>query len=119
MARSTERYPNPKFTRPALAPGLLAGIALMAGAALMTSEWYILIRFAVAILSAIMAVFAIQAKKYLWLILLVPVVVAWNPVVPLPIGGPGWAAAHVFVPIGLVLAGIFIKVPAREDDTRR
>ncbi|GAB2521466.1 DUF6804 family protein [Paramicrobacterium agarici] len=119
MAASRGHYPEKSFTRPALAPAILAAMALMAGAALLGSEWFIVVRFAVAILVAVMGVFAVQARAYAWLVVIVPVVVAWNPVFPLTMGGAGWAAAHLIAPIALVIAGFLIKVPATSSDRSR
>lgn len=119
MAPPKGRYPERTFTRPALVPSILAAMALMAGAALLGNEWFIIVRFAVAILVAIMKVFAVQAKAYVWLVIVVPVVIAWNPVFPFAMGGTGWAIAHLVVPIALVVAGFLIKVPAKESDHSR
>lgn len=120
MSSQQGRYPQKSFSRPALAPAIIAGIALMAGAALIGSEWFIIVRFAVAILVAVMGVFAVQAKAYAWLLVIVPVVIAWNPVFPITMGGIGWAIAHLAVPVALVVAGYFIRVPVpHEGRTRR
>lgn len=119
MARPSGRYAEPEFTRPALAPALLAAIALLAGVALMGSDWFLFVRFAVSILAAIVAVFAFQAHRRLWLVVLVPVIVAWNPVWLIPMGGVGWFIAHLVVPIALVAAGVLIKVPRPEQVQRR
>lgn len=108
---SASRYPDRGFTRPALAPALIAAVVLMAGAALISSHWFLYIRFAVAILVAIMGVFAVQGKKYAWLVVVIPVVIAWNPIFPFPVGGTGWLIAHLIVPIALVVAGVKITVP--------
>lgn len=113
----SSRYGEARFTRPALAPGILASVALYAGVALLDTDAFTYIRYAVAILAAVCAVFAWQAGKPLWLLLYVPVVVAWNPVWPIPFSGIGWYAAHLVVPIGLVLAGVFVRVPVK--DARR
>ncbi|WP_166981431.1 DUF6804 family protein [Paramicrobacterium fandaimingii] len=119
MAQPKGRYPERSFTRPALAPSILAAMALMAGAALLGTEWFIIVRFAVAILVAVMGVFAVQAKAYVWLVVVVPVVIAWNPVLPITMGGTGWAVAHLAVPVALVVAGFLIRVPAKESDQAR
>lgn len=119
-AKATQsRYPGRGFTRPALAPALIAAVVLMAGAALISSHWFLYIRFAVAILAAIMAVFAVQGKKYVWLIVVIPVVIAWNPIVPFPVGGTGWLIAHLVAPIALVVAGVKITVPSGETSKGR
>ncbi|SEC07976.1 hypothetical protein SAMN04489806_2539 [Paramicrobacterium humi] len=119
MARPASRYAEPEFSRPALAPGLLAAIVLMATVALFGSDWFLYVRFAVCILVAVMAVFVIQARRYAWLVVLVPVIVAWNPVWPFPIGGTGWFVAQLLVPIALVAVGVLVKVPRTEGRQAR
>ena len=87
-------YPTPEFTRPALAPGLLGAIALVVGILLIGSDGFLFILFAVSILACIIAVFAWQARSWWWLLGLLPIVVLWNPVWPLPLTGQGWLAAQ-------------------------
>jgi hypothetical protein len=110
---------KPAFTRPALAPGILAAIVLMAGVAFLDSSWFIIVHFVVTILAAIMAWFAIQGRKWWWLVALVPIIVVWNPVVPLGFEGPGWFSAQLIAPILLVAAGVLITVPTQESDRTR
>jgi hypothetical protein len=62
-------YPTPKFRRPALAPGILGAIVLIAGLALLDNPGgYLFIKFGVAILALIMCVFAWQARQWWWII---------------------------------------------------
>lgn len=110
---------EPTFTRPALAPGILAAIVLMAGVAFMDNSWFIAVHFAVTILAVIIAWFAIQARQYLWLIVLVPIIVLWNPVFPLPLSGDGWFAAQLIAAIPFVAAGVMIRVPVPAEDRQR
>jgi hypothetical protein len=113
-------YPTPAFRRTALAPGILAAIVLFAGFALLDSDAFLFIRFAVAILALIVAVYAWQAAQPWWLIGLVPIVILWNPVFPitLPVAelwlGMQYVAALIFI-----VAGIRIKVPNPDDRNRR
>ena len=109
------RTPEPIPTRPALAPALVAAIALFAGVALIGNTWFVVILYVVAIFAAIMAVYAVQAGKPFWLALFVPVVVLWNPIFPLPYAdlfaqseGLPWIIAQPVAAVLLVLAGIFI-----------
>jgi hypothetical protein len=110
---------KPAFTRPALAPGILAAIVLMAGVAFLDSSWFIVVHFVVTILAAIIAWFAIQARQWWWLVVLVPIILLWNPVVPLGFEGPGWFSAQLIAPIFLVAAGILIKVPTADVERAR
>ena len=78
-------YPT-RRRRTAIIPAVLAAIALLAGLALLNSEGFIVIRFAVSILALVVAVFAWQAKQWWWLIGLVPIAVLWNPAFPIDLG---------------------------------
>jgi hypothetical protein len=122
--RGRGRAPEPIPTRPALAPALVAAIALFAGVALIGNTWFVVILYVVAIFAAIMAVYAVQAGKPFWLALFVPVVVLWNPIFPLPYAdwfagseGLPWIVAQPVAAVLLVLAGIFIRgerIPERD-----
>lgn len=113
-----DRYGRPAFRRTALAPGLLASVALLIGVALIESEAFIVMRFAVSILALIVMVFAFQARHWWWLPIMLAIAVAWNPVYPLDIAGPWWLAAQYVAILAFVLAGIFIKVPNKAEDAR-
>ncbi|UCR90093.1 DUF6804 family protein [Mycetocola spongiae] len=124
MAKNTPARGSqvPDFTRPALAPGLLSAVILMATVALLDNDLYFIVRFIVSILVAIMAVFAVKAEKPLWLIGLVPVVLFYNPIFPLPTWpftiDPGILfIITMTVPLFLAAAGVFIKV--RDETDRR
>jgi hypothetical protein len=119
MAEKTrDRYGRPAFRRTALAPGLLASVALLIGVALIETETYIVIRFIVAILALIVMVFAYQARQWWWMPLLLAVAVLWNPVYPFDIAGPWWLGAQYLAILVFVVAGGFIKVPYKADDAR-
>ena len=112
--------PAPAFTRPALAPGLLAAIVLLAGLALLDNpDGYFWIKVGVAILALIVCVFAVQARQWWWLLGLVPVAVAWNPVFPLEFHGQGWVAAQFVAALLFIASGVLIKVRSAEDGGRR
>lgn len=113
-----DRYGRPAFRRTALAPGLLASVALLVGVALIESEAFIVIRFVVAILALIVVVFAFQARHWWWIPFLLAIAVAWNPIYPLDIAGPWWLGAQYVAILVFVLAGIFIKVPYKAEDAR-
>jgi len=106
--KSRDRYGRPAFRRTALAPGLLASVALLIGVALIETETFIVIRFAVAIL----------ARHWWWLPFLLAIAVVWNPVYPFDIAGPWWLAAQYVGILVFVLAGVFIKVPYKAEDAR-
>lgn len=117
MAKAAQKRAVPDFTRPALAPGILAAIVLFVGVALIDSSLFFIVRFVVAILAVIIAWFAIQARAWWWLIVLVPIIVLWNPVFPLGLSGTGWMSAQLIAPIFFVAAGIMITVPRAETET--
>ena len=113
-------YPTPAFTRPALAPGLLGAIVLLAGLALLdNASGYFWIKSAVAVFAAIIAVFAWQARAPWWIAAMAPIVIAWNPVWPFDLHGQAWVAAQFVAALVFVAAGILIKVKNPEDRNRR
>jgi hypothetical protein len=124
MAQTRDRYGRPAFRRTALAPGLLAGIALLIGVALIESDAFIVIHFIVAILALIVAVFAVQAKQWWWVPFLAAIALVWNPVYPLEgppfdVSGPLWVGAQYLAILVFVLAAVFIKVPYTAEDSKR
>ena len=106
---------EPTSTRTALAPGLLGALILLGGLALLGSEGFILIRYAVSILALILCVFAIQAKAWWWLIGLGPIAVLWNPIVVIDLSGQGWVSAQFIAALVFILVGVVTKVPVRRD----
>jgi len=112
-------YPTTAYRRTALAPGILGAIVLVAGAALVGTGGFVWILYAVSVLSLIVCVFAWQAKQWWWLIALVPIAVAWNPVVVLPFDGILWQAAQFVAALVFIAAGILIKVRNTETPVSR
>jgi hypothetical protein len=101
----------PTFTRPALAPGLLAAIALLAGTALLDSSVFTVFRYVVAIFALIVLVFAYRGRAWWALPLLAAVAVLWNPVFVVPVQADLWQGLQ-FVAAGLMIAvGVIVKVP--------
>lgn len=120
MSGNRDRYGRPAFRRTALAPGILAGIALLGAVALIESPAFLVFRFVVSILALIVMVFAFQAKHWWWIPPMLAIAILWNPVVPLEfLDGPVWVAAQYVAILVFVLAGVLIKVPASAEDTRR
>ena len=103
---------RPELSRSALVPGLLGAIVLIAGLALIGTEWYLYVRYAVSILALILCVFAGQAKQWWWLVGLLPIAVIWNPVWPVPLDDLVLRGLEVVAAVVFVGAGIVIKVPA-------
>ena len=118
-SRNAQRYPTPQFRRTALAPAILATIALLAGVGAIGSDLYLLVQFLVAILALIIAVFAWQARQWWWLIVLVPIAVLWNPVVPLALESDLRLGLHYVAAIVFLAAGILIRVRNDEDRNAR
>ncbi|MBK4347551.1 DUF6804 family protein [Lacisediminihabitans changchengi] len=109
-------YPTAAFRRPALAPGLLGAIVLLAGLALLDNEtWFLVIRFLVAILALILVVFSYQAKHWWWIPLLLAMAVVWNPVFPFLFHGQIWVAAQLVAALAFVAVGILVKVLNPDD----
>lgn len=119
MSGNRDRYGRPAFRRTALAPGLLAAVALLGAVALIESDAFIVFRFVISILALVVLVFAFQAKHWWWIPIMLAVAVIWNPVFPLDISGPLWVGAQYVAILVFVLAGVFIKVPFTEADAKR
>lgn len=100
--------------RRALAPALVGAVVLLAGLLLVGQEAYLLIRFGVAILAVITAVFVWQARRWAWLVPPLVVAVLWNPVLPLDFTGQPFRLGHVVGAAALLATGIFAKhTPSR------
>ncbi len=111
-------YPTPEFTRPALAPGLLGAIVLLAGLALLDNPGgYFWIKIVVAVLAMIVGVFTWRARQWWWLLGLIPIVVIWNPVFPFEWHGQVWVAGQFVAASLFIASGIMIRV--RNPEYRR
>ena len=114
--------PDPGYRRLALAPGLIAALALLIGATALgtgTAEGaFIVVRYIVSIFALIVAVFAFQAKQWWWLPVFAAIAIAWNPVWIIPIDDAWWAGAQYVAAIVFLLAGWLIKVPIPEEQRR-
>lgn len=110
------RYPAaPQFSRSALAPGLLGGIVLLAGLALIGTSWSVYVLYAAAILALILCVFAWQGRQWWWLIGLIPLAVLWNPVWPITFPDLVWRLMQLAGTVVFVASGISIKVPLHPE----
>ena len=108
-------YPS-RRRRTAIIPAVLAAIVLLAGLALLCTDGYLVIKFAVSILALIVAVFAWQARQWWWLIGLVPIAVLWNPIFPIDLGMPSlWSALQYVAVIVFLVAGILIRVDEKPE----
>ena len=113
-------YPTRSFRRTALAPGVLGAIVLLAGLAMLDTGTYYWFSVGVAILAAIVAVYAWQAKQWWWLPILAIMVVAWNPVWPINWHHwIGWLIAQYVGAVVFLVVGILIKVPNKDDRSRK
>jgi len=115
---------GPEFFRVGLVPGFLCSAAILGGMLLHETEWFITIRFAVAILAAILIVFLFQGRKthlpkWTWITwVLIPLlgatVVLYNPVNDLTAGwhGQAWMVTEVVAAAVAAFAALFIKTAA-------
>ena len=104
----------PDFLRPALAPGLLGAVVLTVGAFLLDSGTFTVVRYVVAILALIMAVFAWRGRAWWAVAMLAALAVLWNPVVVVPLSGQPWAAMQFAAAVVFIVAGVRTKVPNAE-----
>ncbi len=111
------RY-GPAFQRNALAPGMLAALALVVSQLWLAGAWDEVFRYVVSILALIVAWFAIQAKHWWWVPVFLAIAVMWNPVAPIAWEGEALAAtffwSHWIAAAAFLTAGLLIKAP-RED----
>ncbi|PYY38776.1 hypothetical protein DEJ25_06305 [Curtobacterium sp. MCPF17_011] len=105
----------PDFTRPALAPSLLAAVVLLACVAFLDSSAFVFARWGVTVLALIVLVFAIRGRVWWAAVLTAAVAVCWNPVVVLPIAGQLWAALQLVAAALFIVVGIAVKVPRSAD----
>ena len=118
-SRDRDRYGRPAFRRVALAPGLLAAVALVVGIGLLETGTFTVFRYIASIFALIVLVFAYRARHWWWVPVMLAIAVLWNPVLPLPFAGPLWLGAQYLAVLAFVLAGVLIKVPATDEDQRR
>lgn len=99
----------PQMQRNALAPGLLAAIALFVSPLFTEGFGVLVILFLVAILAVIVAWFAWQAGQWWWTIVFAAVAVIWNPIFPFGFTGPVWVAAQIVAAVTFIAAAALIK----------
>ncbi|HCS60457.1 MAG TPA: hypothetical protein DIW46_03525 [Microbacterium sp.] len=99
----------PQLQRNALAPGLLAAIALFLSPLFTEGIVATIILFVVAILAVIVAWFAWQAGQWWWTIVFVAIAVLWNPVFPFGFSGVGWTVAQIAAALAFITAGALVK----------
>jgi hypothetical protein len=117
----SDRY-GPTFQRNALAPGILGALALIVAQLLIGTDWFETLRFVIAVLALIVGWFAFQAKHWWWILPMLAIAVAWNPVLPFDFSGPVWVGAHWVAALVFLAAGMLIKAPRvdeRDADRRR
>ena len=106
--------PAAPMQRNALAPGLLAAIALFVSPLFTEGLGATIIRFVVAILACIVAWFALQAGQWWWTVVFAAVAVLWNPIFPIPLESGVWTAAGIAAAVLFIVAGGLIRTPRAE-----
>jgi hypothetical protein len=102
---------TPELIRPGFPPGLLGAIVLIAGLAVIGGELFVYVQYATCILASIMAVFAVQGRKWLWLLPLLAVAVVWNPIWPLQLADDLWSSLHLLGCAAFIGVGVFMRTP--------
>ena len=110
---------RPALIRPAFLPGILGAVVAFVGTGLIGSDFSLVIRFAISILAMIMAVYAAQGRRWLWILPLAALAVIWNPVFPVDFSGPPWVVAHIAAAGVFLLVGFFLTVPDKGDGRPR
>jgi hypothetical protein len=113
--RGRASRPVPDFTRPALAPGLIAAIVLLACVAFLDAPAFVAVRWVVTVLALIILVFALRGRAWWALAVTAAIAVCWNPLVTVPIPGQVWAALQIVAAALFVVMGLAVKVPRTTD----
>lgn len=116
MAKASTRPPS-QYQRNAFAPSIIAATACLVGIALIGHEYYLGVRFVIAILALIIGWFALQARQWWWVPVMLAIAVVWNPLYPFPFAGTYWEGAHILAAATFLTAGATIKTlrePAAE-----
>ncbi|MFJ7287191.1 DUF6804 family protein [Curtobacterium sp. AB451] len=108
----------PGFTRPALAPSLIAAMLLLACLAVIDSSAFVFARWGVSVLALIVLVFAVRGRTWWAAVLMAAVAVCWNPIAVVPIPGEVWAALQLVAAALFVVVGIVVTVPRETEPTR-
>jgi hypothetical protein len=98
---------------------VLGGVAALGGVVLIGQDGFEIIRYVLSILAAILAVFAYQAKQWLWLPILGAVVVLWNPVFPIELPDGVWFGLQYAATAAFIAAATTIRVRLTEDPGAR
>jgi len=106
--------PTPPRYRFALAPGLIAAIALFLSPLFLDGVGATIIRYVVAILALIVAWFAFQGKQWWWVIVFAAIAVVWNPIAPFAFDGGGWVTAQFVAAVLFLIAGASIRTAPPE-----
>ncbi|WP_255252749.1 DUF6804 family protein [Curtobacterium sp. 'Ferrero'] len=116
-ARSDTRSSGatPSFTRPGLAPSLLAAVVLLACVAFLDAPAFVFVRWAVTVLALIVLVFTVRGRAWWATVLMAAIAVCWNPVAVVPIVGEVWATMQIVAAAVFVVVGIVLKVPRGTD----
>lgn len=107
-----------EYQRNALAPGILAAIACIAGIGIIGLAFGLAIHFIVTILAIIIGWFAFQARMWWWIPIMLVIAVVWNPVFPFALTGAWGLAAHIVAAATFVAAGAMIKTPRPGTERR-
>lgn len=111
----TDNRYGPAFQRNALAPGIIAAVAILISQLLFEGSWSEALRYILSILALIVAWFAVQARHWWWIPVFLAIAIAWNPAWPFAFEGTLWDAAHYVAALAFLAAGILIKAPRADS----
>ncbi|WP_207456278.1 DUF6804 family protein [Herbiconiux sp. SYSU D00978] len=112
---STSRYPQQQYRRVGLAPGILGAVVALAAVGVIGEDWFTIVRYALSILAAILAVFSFQARQWWWLPVLAAVIVVWNPVFPLALPDEAWFVLQYAVSVVFLAVAFTVRLPVEDD----
>lgn len=97
--------------RPGLPPAILGALCLLVALALIGTDYYLYVRYAVSVLALIFAVISVQYRKWWWALPVLPLAVLWNPAWPLSFTDQTWQLLIFLGSAAFLVVGICLRSP--------